>query len=211
MIAQEGIEATDLSFIAAGTPRAAVESVLGEPLRSIVNKLGTIDTYEYDRGRRPGKPEDLGVLRCDDCVSDGALGYAFVYLLTQPYWINEMYKEQKGEIDVTYGPDDVVVRTTVNGHEEVANELVIRKAACGEANSQYKIGWGYENGFSAIYREPRAKQPAEAYFWYTLSAERGHTAAREGVERLEAKLSASNLVVMTDRAASWKPLDNCDF
>jgi hypothetical protein len=208
VISLEGIEATDLSSIQVGTTRETVESVLGRPVESVTTESGKTDTYEYNRGRRPGKPEDLGFLRCSNCGS-GAMGYALVYVLTQPYWINAIYKEQKGKIAVYYGPDDAVTRIVVGGHEGVANEVVARNAACGEPDSQYDIGWGYETGFSAIFHQPRAEEPVEAYFWYTLAAKTGHTAARDGVRRLEARLSNNDVGQVEQRASVWQPLVNC--
>ncbi len=209
VIAHKGIEATDLSSIQVGATRETVESVLGQPVKNITTETGKTDTYEYNRGRRPGKPEDFGLLRCSNCVSEGALGYVFLYLLTQPYWVNELYEEQKGEIAVYYGPDDAVIRTVISGHEGVANDAVVRNASCGEPNSQYDIGWGYETGFSAIFRQPRAEEPAEAYFWYTLAAKTGHAAARDGVRRLEGKLSNNYVAQVEHRVAAWEPLVNC--
>lgn len=210
VIAIKGIEPTDLSAISDGASREAVEAVLGEPVRTVATEFGRIDTYEYDRGRRPGEPEDLGVLRCTDC-EDAELGVAAFYLLTQPYWINDIYADQKGELEVYYGADDTVVYTVIGEAEDVANAGVIRSAACGEPDSQFDIGWGYESGFSAIHHEPTAKQPAEAYFWYTLAAGKGHAEAREGVRRLKAELVAGEAGRAEQRAALWEPLTDCDW
>ena len=38
---------TDLSVIEIGTPREAVETVLGQPVKSVTTAAGRIDTYEY--------------------------------------------------------------------------------------------------------------------------------------------------------------------
>ena len=210
-LAHRGIEATDLREIEAGASRETVERVLGPPIDTITSKFGAAAIYEYDRGRRPGRPEDLGLLHRSEPVADGAMGYVVFYLLTQPYWITELYEEQKGEIAVYYGLDDVVVATVVSGiDEEVAGDVVIKNASCGDPVSLYDIGRGYEIGMSAIYHQAIADQPVEAYFWYTLAAKRGLGAARGDIDRLEASLSEGDIAWAEKRATEWEPLPDCD-
>ena len=211
IVAHIGIEATDVGEIEAGASRETVERLLGPPVDTITSKFGTAEIYEYDRGRRPGRPEDFGLLHRSEPVADGAMGYVLFYLLTQPYWMTELYNEQKGEIAVYYDGDDIVVATVASGiDEEVAGEVVIKKASCGNPVSLYDIGRGYELGISAIYHRPIAEQPVEAYFWYTLAANRGLGAARGKVERLEATLSESDMAWAEQRATEWEPLPDCD-
>lgn len=211
IVAQNGIEATDLAEIKAGASRETVERLLGPPIGTITSKFGTADIYEYDRGRRPGRPEDFGMLHRDEPVADGAMGYVLFYLLTQPYWMTELYEEQKGEITVYFDDDDIVVASIASGiDEEIAGDVVIKNASCGNPVSLYDIGRGYEIGISAIHHRPIATQPVEAYFWYTLAAKRGLWAARGRVERLEATLSEGDVAWAERRAAEWEPLPDCD-
>ena len=113
----EGVPATDLSEIQVGATRAAVESVLGQPVASSSTTTGKVDTYKYDAGR-PGENVDPLYGRADVgrmCGGDAQCGMGLIVLrlYAEPLlFLRELILrgEQERELRVTYGPDDRVTK-----------------------------------------------------------------------------------------------------
>ncbi len=104
------ITPTDFSSIEVGAKRATVENWLGQPVRSEMSDIGSVDTYQYDRGAGP-IDLDMG----EACRSGGAVPGicdAGVFMaLPVVVAIDRViaYDRQRGEVAITYGPDDTVV------------------------------------------------------------------------------------------------------
>ena len=114
-IRSQGIEATDLSAIVVGADRETVEGVLGSTIDRVETETGRIDTYRYDRGRAPDAARASSSGWSGSGGGGPGAGYALTllalgYLIAQPVLIHNLYEEQKGELSITYGADDTVVR-----------------------------------------------------------------------------------------------------
>jgi hypothetical protein len=95
---------TDLSAVQPGATRETVEKTLGEPEGSSPQGSGTLNTYEYNRGRFPPATEG-DVWRA--VVAD--ITMAPIQPLLLPFYIHSI-GEQKRRMDIVYGPDGRVVR-----------------------------------------------------------------------------------------------------
>ena len=94
-----GVTPTNLEPILVGAPRARVEAVLGSPSDSKPNGCGTIDTYRYNRGRKP-QPGlmALGMVHPAAPLVVGLIAHPFLYY------------GQKGDLDVVYDPNETVIK-----------------------------------------------------------------------------------------------------
>jgi hypothetical protein len=94
-----GVAPTDLEPILVGAQRAQVEQVLGSPTESEPNGCGSVDTYRYDKGRRPQSHLiALGMVHPAAPLVVGLVSHPFLYY------------GQKGELDVVYDPNDTVIK-----------------------------------------------------------------------------------------------------
>ncbi len=94
-----GVTPTNLELILAGTKRADVEGVLGDPAEHNPNGCGSIDTYRYNRGRRPEPAVmALGMVHPAAPLVVGLVAHPFLYY------------GQKADLDVVYDPDDTVIK-----------------------------------------------------------------------------------------------------
>lgn len=94
-----GVAPTNLEPLLVGTKRADVEAVLGDPAERKPNGCGSIDTYRYNRGRRP----EPGVMALGMVHPAAPL---VVGLVAHPF----LYYGQKADLDVVYDPNDTVIK-----------------------------------------------------------------------------------------------------
>lgn len=94
-----GVTPTNLEPVLVGTPRATVEQVLGSPSHSEPNGCGSVDTYGYNRGRRP-EPAliALGMLHPAAPLVVGLVSHPFLHY------------GQKAELEVVYDANDTVIK-----------------------------------------------------------------------------------------------------
>ena len=146
VIVSRGIEATDLSAIVVGADRETVEGALGSPIDSVETKAGRIDTYLYDRGRAPKKTGRVPSI--DLSGAHPNIGYALPLiglglLIAQPILIHNLYEDQKGELSITYGADDKVVRVETaaeRGRRELAEEFSVIRIGATRAQVEEVLG-----------------------------------------------------------------------
>ena len=107
------IAPTNLSGIKVGAKRATVQDVLGKPVESMQTESGKIDTYKYNRGYTPTEPTRPTGGPGSGCLPhDGycALGALIVVAVVAPIAHIIRYERQREDIEVTYDPQDTVVR-----------------------------------------------------------------------------------------------------
>ena len=94
-----GVEATNLEPVLVGAQRAEIEAVLGDPSESKPNGCGSVDTYDYNRGRHP-EPAlvALGMVHPAAPLVVGLISHPFLYY------------GQKADLDVVYDPHDTVIK-----------------------------------------------------------------------------------------------------
>jgi hypothetical protein len=102
-----GVQPTNLEPILVGKARAHVEAVLGTPSERKPNGCGTIDTYRYNRGRPPeSRLIALGMVHPAAPLVVGLVAHPFLYY------------GQKGELDIVYDPNDIVIKYGPRNIEE---------------------------------------------------------------------------------------------
>lgn len=94
-----GVEPTNLEPVLVGAQRADIEAVLGDPSESKPNGCGSVDTYDYNRGRHP-EPSlvALGMVHPAAPLVVGLISHPFLYY------------GQKADLDVVYDPHDTVIK-----------------------------------------------------------------------------------------------------
>lgn len=94
-----GVTPTNLEPLLVGSHRADVEAVLGEPSETKPNGCGSVDTYDYNRGRGP-EPTlvALGMVHPAAPLVVGLVSHPFLYY------------GQKADLDVVYDPNDTVIK-----------------------------------------------------------------------------------------------------
>jgi hypothetical protein len=94
-----GVAPTNLEPLLVGTKRADVEAVLGDPAERKPNGCGSIDTYRYNRGRRPEPAVmALGMVHPAAPLVVGLVAHPFLYY------------GQKADLDIVYDPNDTVIK-----------------------------------------------------------------------------------------------------
>ena len=102
-----GVQPTNLEPVLVGKARADVEAVLGTPSERKPNGCGTIDTYRYNRGRPP--EHRLIALSMVHPAAPLVVG-----LVAHPF----MYYGQKGDLDIVYDPNDIIIKYGPRNIEE---------------------------------------------------------------------------------------------
>ncbi len=104
------IAPTDLSGIKVGAKRATVQDVLGKPVESMQTESGRNDTYKYNRGYTPTGTTVGSGGGCLPLDTYCALGALIVVAVVAPITHAIRYERQRENIEITYGPQDTVVR-----------------------------------------------------------------------------------------------------
>ena len=121
------IAPTDTSDIKFGATRATVEGVLGKPVKSMQTDTWRIDTYKYNKGYTPSSGSGGG----RDNIHPGVLIMAAVIA---PIAHGIRYADQRGDIEVAYGPDDTVIY-----HGSIGSARLIERARQGDAEAAIKL------------------------------------------------------------------------
>lgn len=130
-----GVTPTNLEPILVGAQRADVEAVLGDPSEQNPNGCGSVDTYRYNRGRKP-EPALVGLGMVHPAAP------LVVGLISHPF----LYYGQKGELDVVYDPEGTVIKygpRDLKDWESLFsnNHLWVDQTTAGDvAEHYYRIG-----------------------------------------------------------------------
>jgi len=130
-----GVTPTNLESILFGAQRGDVEAVLGDPSEQKPNGCGSVDTYRYNRGRKP-EPALVGLGMVHPAAP------LVVGLISHPF----LYYGQKGELDVVYDPEGTVIKygpRDLKDWESLFsnNHLWVDQTTAGDvAEHYYRIG-----------------------------------------------------------------------
>jgi len=75
----------------------------------------------------------------------------------------------------------------------------IRRAACGDAESQYWLATSLNNSYN------ETPDKVEIYAWFRLARSGGYTAAAQPLAALETSMTESAIASAEARASAWRP------
>ena len=194
----EDFEPTDLSSIEVGAPREKVESVLGEPISNVPEKIENIAVYGYDKGAS----NDLVLSGRDYLDCWGVLNIFCEPILTPIALVRRqrLYERQRGQIGIHYGADDTVMDAIVADRDLKSPFWeTLGRAVCGDSDARYRVGDAFESG-----RGVRASD-VEAYKWYTISASGDNPLAARVKDLLADKMSEDRITEAKRLVSAWKP------
>ncbi|MDP6473358.1 MAG: hypothetical protein QF894_00465 [Alphaproteobacteria bacterium] len=174
-IRRDGIPPTDLSTIVTDTDRATVEEVLGSPIASVATETGRIDTYRYDMGLAPQTTRGSPARATGIFTHPGVLLLVLLgAVVAQPVLVHNLYEDQKGELSITYGPDDKVVSVETAGQRasrELQEDLSVIQVGATRAQVEEVLGEpdysdSDRDGTKQVYRHQRGSARVVMYVTY---------------------------------------------
>lgn len=189
--------------IKVGTPRSAVEDILGEP----VGEGGPVQTYEYSTRERP----NIALSAILDVATMG---------MSAMYWsdFQKAYDSQRVRRSFVYGPDDRLVSLSPDAADQTFErwlksdrradslELLCQAANNGHADAlaveaaRYRYGlWGTDI------------DPIKTYASIGLAAYFGNPAAAQMSETWRRDMAPDQVAEADRQVASWQPdLASCE-
>lgn len=185
-----------------------VAAKLGNPEAQVV--LGRIYQIGFPVGRDLSRAASLFRQAADQGYADGQYELAMLYLRDQPFGRDLFEYErwlipaaEQGHVRAQEALADLYIDPNAVGLDYAAAFRLYTEAAnAGNADAQFDLGvmYGFGEGMPA--------DPAEAYFWISLSIEHNPAENRiNALERFAAELSAKQISALDRRIAAFVPVE----
>ncbi len=219
-IRSSSVKATDYSSIEVGATRESVESVLSSPIESTSFDEGKIDTYEYDRGHPGGGrgPWRITGKGYPGWLTPEIFLVPLIEAVLVPIEIKQRQQriaEQKGTMQVTYGPDDRVVAMGAEAPYQLGQSFIREnkysealKWNCLAANQNHGMAQK-EIAHSHAYGQVTGGKPdyVQAYMWYDLAASNGANYVELLKEHFAKRMTPEQIAEAKQLARWWRPGD----